>query len=87
MNALNSLSGFELPIIIDTPLGRLDEPIKRNIGKYLPDYTRNKQVTLLVTSSEFSDEFKEGIQEYVGKHYTLKFIQEKDGITTIEQNL
>lgn len=86
MTALNSLSGFELPIIIDTPLGRLDEPIKRKIAENLPIYTRNKQVTLLVTSSEYSEGFKDGIKEYVGKEYTLNYIQEKDGITTIEEN-
>lgn len=86
MTALNSLSGFELPIIIDTPLGRLDEPIKENIGRYLPQYTRRKQVTLLVTSSEYSVGFKKGIQDYVGKLYTLRYIQEKDGITKIEEN-
>lgn len=84
MTALNSLSGFELPIIIDTPLGRLDEPIKENIGSYLPIYTRNKQVTLLVTSSEYSDGFKKGIGKYIGKEYKLKYIQETDGITKIE---
>ena len=85
MTALNSLSGFELPIIIDTPLGRLDEPIKENIGKFLPQYTRNKQVTLLVTSSEYSVGFKKGIQDHVGKMYNLNYIQEKDGITTIDK--
>ena len=84
MTALNSLSGFELPIVIDTPLGRLDEPIKENIGKYLPDYTRNKQVTLLVTGSEYSDAFRKGIRDHVGKEYELNYIQEKDGITTIK---
>ena len=83
MTALNSLSGFGLPIVIDTPLGRLDEPIKENIGKYLPEYTKNKQVTLLVTGSEYSDEFKKGIRDHVGKEYELNYIQEKDGITTI----
>lgn len=84
MTALNSLSGFGLPIVIDTPLGRLDEPIKENIGKFLPEYTRNKQVTLLVTGSEYSDEFRKGIRGHVGKEYELNYIQEKDGITTIE---
>lgn len=84
MTALNSLSGFELPIVIDTPLGRLDEPIKENIGKYLHEYTKNKQVTLLVTGSEYSDEFRKGIRNHVGKEYELNYIQEKDGITTIE---
>ena len=84
MTALNSLSGFELPIIIDTPLGRLDEPIKENIGKYLPIYTKNKQVTLLVTSSEYTPAFKKGIRDYVGEQYLLNFIEEGDGMTTIE---
>lgn len=84
MTALNSLSGFGLPIVIDTPLGRLDEPIKENIGKYLPEYTKNKQVTLLVTGSEYSDAFRKGIRDHVGKEYELNYIQEKDGITTID---
>lgn len=84
MTALNSLSGFGLPIVIDTPLGRLDEPIKENIGKYLPEFTKNKQVTLLVTGSEYSDDFRKGIRNHVGKEYELNYIQEKDGITTIE---
>lgn len=86
MTALNSLSGFELPIIIDTPLSRLDEPIKENIGKYLHEYTKQKQVTLLVTGSEYSEGFRKEIREYVGKKYTLNYQQIKDGITKIEEN-
>lgn len=85
MTALNSLSGFELPIIIDTPLGRLDEPIKKNIGINLPIFTRNKQVTLLVTSSEYSEGFKEGIRDYIGQEYELNYIEEVDGVTKIEK--
>lgn len=84
MTALNSLSGFELPIIIDTPLGRLDEPIKENIGKFLPAYTKNKQVTLLVTSSEYTKAFRKGVRDHVGEQYELNFMQEGDGMTTIE---
>ena len=84
MTVLNSLSGFGLPIVIDTPLGRLDEPIKENIGKYIPEYTKGKQLTLLVTGSEYSDEFKAGIRDYVGKEYELEYIQEDDGITNIK---
>ena len=84
MTALNSLSGFGLPMVIDTPLGRLDEPIKENIGKYIPKYTKGKQLTLLVTGSEYSDEFRAGIRDYVGKEYELDYIQEKDGITYIK---
>ncbi|MCQ2972671.1 MAG: hypothetical protein MJ209_05305 [archaeon] len=85
MTALNSLYGFELPIIIDTPMGRLDEPIKENIGKSLPYYTKGKQVTLLVTGSEYSKDFKKGIRDFVGKNYVLNYVQEKDGITHIDE--
>ena len=84
MTALNSLSGFELPIIIDTPLGRLDEPIKENIGRYIPEFTKDKQLTLLVTGSEYSDDFRKEIRGYVGKEYELEYIQEQDGITNIK---
>lgn len=84
MTALNSLSGFGLPILIDTPLGRLDEPIKENIGKYLPEFTQNKQVTLLVTGSEYSEPFRKGIRDHVGKEYELIYTQEKEGITSIK---
>lgn len=84
MTALNSLSGFGLPILIDTPLGRLDEPIKENIGKYLPEFTQNKQVTLLVTGSEYSEPFRKGIRDHVGKEYELVYTQEKEGITSIK---
>ena len=86
MTALNSLSGFELPIIIDTPLSRLDEPIKQNIGKYLHEYTKTKQVTLLVTGSEYSEGFRTEIRDYVGKKYTLNYSQINDGITKIDEN-
>ena len=33
---------------------------------------------------DFDDEFKKGIRDHVGKEYELKYIQEKDGMTTIE---
>ena len=86
MTALNSLSGFDLPILIDTPFGRLDEEIKENFGKYLHDYTKDKQITFLMTGSENSINFRKGINDHIGKQYLLHFNEEEKGeITKIKE--
>ena len=69
--ALNSISGFELPFIIDTPMGRLDEEMKTNISLTLPDYVEGNQVALLVTGEEYTDKFREGLISKVGKEYMI----------------
>lgn len=79
MAALNSVSGFELPIIIDTPLGRLDDEPKLNIAKNLPYYLEGKQVTLLVTGTEYSREFREKIYPKVGKEYKIDYEEIEEG--------
>ncbi len=76
ITALNSLAGFELPIVIDTPLGRLDNDIRNNLGKFLPKYTQDKQVILLVTGNEYSGDFKKNIDSYVGASYELNVIKD-----------
>lgn len=86
MTALNSLAGFELPILIDTPMGRLDDSIKKNIGKHLHEYTKNKQVTFIVTGTEYSSEFKEGIKDFIGKEYILDHNEENGGFTKVRLN-
>ncbi|WP_296808570.1 AAA family ATPase [uncultured Methanobrevibacter sp.] len=70
--ALNSISGFELPFIIDTPMGRLDEEMKTNISLTLPDYVEGNQVALLVTGEEYTDKFRNGIISKVGKEYMIQ---------------
>nr|WP_319373674.1 AAA family ATPase [uncultured Methanobacterium sp.] len=79
MAALNEISGFDLPIIIDTPMGRLDKEIKLNIAKVLPKYLENKQITLLVTGEEYSPEFRHKLSDRVGKEYTIEVTQTKYG--------
>lgn len=78
ITALNNLAGFKLPIIIDTPLGRLDDDIRFNLGKFLPEYTKDIQVLLLSTGNEYSGDFKTNILPYVGKTYKLEVIEVDD---------
>jgi len=73
MAALNSVSGFDVPIIIDTPLGRLSKEPKNNIARKLPNYLKEKQVTLLVTDSEYSPEVREKLLERLIAEYRIDF--------------
>ena len=78
ITALNNLAGFKLPIIIDTPLGRLDNDIRYNLGKFLPEYTKDTQVLLLSTGNEYSGDFKKNIIKHVGKTYKLEVVEVDD---------
>ena len=73
MAALNNVSGFDVPIIIDTPLGRISKEPKKNIAKNLPNYLKNKQVILLVTEEEYTQDVRDALVERVGKEYRIYF--------------
>ena len=76
MAALNSVSGFNVPIIVDTPLARISREPRRNIAENLPNYLHGTQVTLLVTEEEYTKDVKEALSKKVGKTYVIDF-QEK----------
>lgn len=82
MAALNYVSGFNVPIIIDTPLGRISKEPKKNIAKNLPNYLRNKQVILLVTEEEYTQDVRDALVERVGKEYRIYF-DEKQGTSKV----
>lgn len=79
MAALNGVSGFDVPIIIDTPLGRLSKEPKKNIAMNLPNYLIGKQVTLLVTEEEYTPEVREKLACRVGKEYLINFKESDEG--------
>jgi DNA sulfur modification protein DndD len=79
MAALNGVSGFDVPIIIDTPLGRLSKEPKKNIAMNLPNYLKGKQVTLLVTEEEYTPEVREKLASRVGKEYLIRFRETAEG--------
>ena len=54
MAALRDVTGFQFPLIIDTPLGRVSGEPRNNIAKYLPDFLEHQQVSLLMTDTEFN---------------------------------
>ena len=82
MAALNNVSGFDIPIIIDTPLGRISKEPKKNIAKNLPNYLKNKQVVLLVTEEEYTQDVRDALVEKVGNEYRIYF-DEKQGTSKV----
>ena len=86
MAALNSLSGFVLPQVIDTPIASLDLEMRSEVAKALPRYMEGKQMILLVMNSEYTGEFKTNIKKFVGCQYKLDYVGlEGEGETVINE--
>lgn len=86
MAALNSLSGFVLPQVIDTPIASLDLEMRSEVAKALPRYMEDKQMILLVMNSEYTGEFKTNIQKFVGHQYQLDYVGlDGEGQTVINE--
>lgn len=73
IGALSTVSGFDPPIIIDTPLGRLSSEVKKNIAQNLPNYLENKQVIILMTDEEYSPEVRKSLSKRLASEYKIKF--------------
>lgn len=65
-------SGYKLPVIIDTPMARLDSAHRYNfINKYLPN--ASAQVIVLSTDEEVYGQYLDQLRPHVGKYYTLVY--------------
>lgn len=78
MAALSDISGFDAPVVIDTPLGRISGDNRRRIAQNLPNYLEDTQVTFLMTDKEYADDVKRFLADRVANKYLLDF----DGGTT-----
>ena len=79
MSALHNISGFDLPIIMDTPLGNLDVDMRHNIAEFLPKFVGDKQTVLLVTGTEYTDDFRNTLFNAVGKEYEINWNNSDEG--------
>lgn len=75
-------SGYKLPVVIDTPMARLDSAHRSNfINKYLPN--ASSQVIVLSTDEEINGKYLDDIKAYVNKAYTLIY-NDSEKCSTIE---
>ncbi|PBB06947.1 AAA family ATPase [Salimicrobium humidisoli] len=76
-------STLEMPLLMDTPFGRLSEMHQKNLIDYLPQIC--SQWVLLVTGREFGEEEKKKFEEFgvLGKFYELE--SQEAGMTVIRE--
>lgn len=81
--ALGRASGRPMPIVIDTPLGRLDSTHRIHlVNNYFP--FASHQVLLLSTDEEIDSRYYNRLKSNIGRSYTLEY-SEKDDSTTISE--
>jgi DNA sulfur modification protein DndD len=83
MSALTKISGFNAPIVIDTPLGRISSKPKKRIAQNIPTYLKGTQITFLMTDEEYTDEVRAHLQNSVANEYLLDYSNEVTEVTGI----
>ncbi len=74
--ALALTSGYKAPVIIDTPMARLDSSHRANfVTKYLP--AASSQVIVLSTDEEVYGRYLDLVRDNVVNHYTLLYREEE----------
>lgn len=72
LEALAKASGHKLPIIIDTPLGRLDSNHRDNlVENYFPQASH--QVIILSTDTEVDKQYLESMKNSISRSYEIKY--------------
>jgi DNA sulfur modification protein DndD len=69
--ALNRVSGFKVPIIMDTALGRIDYGPRENFAKNIATYLKDNQIILLFTEAEYSPEVEKNLLPYINHLYRI----------------
>ncbi len=81
--ALHKISGFDSPILIDTPVARVSDENRENFAKIFLEVSKIKQTILLFTPAEYSEEIKEHLD--CNNSNRFSFIVSKDeSETTLE---
>jgi DNA sulfur modification protein DndD len=83
LEALAKTSGRNLPIIIDTPLGRLDSKHRSKLVESYFPYASH-QVLVLSTDTEVDQPFYYGLEKHISHAFHLSFNAEQ-GTTQVEE--
>lgn len=72
--ALHSVSGYEPPLVIDTPVSRISDKNRMSFGKVLIDVGQKKQIILLFTPAEYSQEIETEMKPYLSSFRKLQLV-------------
>ncbi len=83
LEALARTSGRKLPIIIDTPLGRLDSKHRQKlVENYFPHASH--QVIILSTDTEVDEAFYQSLSKHISHAYKLSYEAESGSTRALE---
>jgi DNA sulfur modification protein DndD len=75
-------SGQPLPVVVDTPLGRLDGSHREHlVERYFP--YASHQVILLSTDTEIDEATYQRMKKFVGRSYQLVFDQVENATSVV----
>lgn len=80
---LNNYTAREAPVIIDTPLGRLDPIHKDRLISYYPQFSN--QVGILYQPSELSEGDTEVMEHHTSKHLMIKAREDDPATSTFDK--
>jgi DNA sulfur modification protein DndD len=78
ISAIAQVSGAEIPMVIDTPLARLDEKHRMNVLEHLA--SQRGQVILLSATDEVTGPYLRAIETRVAAEFHLQFEELESGI-------
>jgi len=81
--ALAKCSHNRLPVVIDTPLARLDSAHRRLMVKNYFPYA-SEQTIILSTDSEIDKQYYDILKPFIGKEYSLEYDDDKQSTTLIQ---
>ena len=80
--AIHSVSGFESPLVIDSPVGRVSDENRRRFSETLAEISRSKQIIMLFTPDEYSKDVSDVFDGIATKSQAL--MDEGEEITEIK---
>jgi DNA sulfur modification protein DndD len=78
--ALHKISGFDSPILIDTPVARVSDEHRENLGNIFVNISKDKQLILLFTPAEYSPEISKFSDNRASNKYHLKLSSDEKEI-------
>lgn len=76
--ALQKVSGYDSMLFIDTPVGRVDSDNRLNFASVLKQVSKNKQVIITFSPSEYSQEIKDILEPCASTYKELKTTDESE---------
>lgn len=81
--SLHDISGFESPILIDTPVARISDDHRMNFGEIFARISNHKQVILLFTPDEYSKNISETLDQKAIHRFEFNLSSDENE-TTVE---